>query len=291
MFRLWYCDQHEIPLPRGHKFPARKYGPLREALAVDTRFTFEPSPLAAPETIVLAHDRDYIHAFLNGTLDPRMIRRIGLPWSEGLVKRTLASVGGTLRATDDAFAHGWGGNLAGGTHHAFRSEGSGFCVFNDIAIAVRSTGRRAAIIDLDVHQGDGTASIFASDPNVFTLSIHASNNFPFRKQESAIDIALADGTGDDAYLNALRAVLPQAFEFRPEIAFYQSGVDGLACDRLGRLALTSAGLHKRDLIVFDACRSYGVPCVVTLGGGYSDPIEQTVAAHANTFWAAAEVLG
>jgi len=200
-------------------------------------------------------------------------------------------VGGTLRATDDALAHGWGGNLAGGTHHAFRSEGSGFCVFNDIAIAVRSTGRRAAIIDLDVHQGDGTASIFANDPNVFTLSIHASNNFPFRKQESKIDIALPDGTRDDAYLSALRAVLPQAFEFRPEIAFYQSGVDGLACDRLGRLALTHAGLLQRDLIVFDACRSYGVPCVVTLGGGYSDPIELTVAAHANTFRTAAEVLG
>jgi acetoin utilization deacetylase AcuC-like enzyme len=289
--RLWYCDQHDIPLSVGHKFPARKYALLREALAADTRFTFEPSPFAAVEKIALVHDPDYIHAFLNGTLEPRIIRRIGLPWSEGLVRRTLASAGGTLRATEDAVAHGWGGNLAGGTHHAFPSEGSGFCVFNDIAIAVRSAGRRAAIIDLDVHQGDGTATIFANDPNVFTLSIHASNNFPFRKQESVIDVALRDGTRDDSYLGALRGVLPRAFEFRPQIAFYQSGVDGLASDRLGRLGLTRAGLRERDLIVFEACRRYGVPCVVTLGGGYSDPIELTVAAHASTFRTAADVLG
>jgi acetoin utilization deacetylase AcuC-like enzyme len=264
---------------------------LRAALAADTRFTFEPSPLAAPEAIALVHDPDYIQAFLNGTLDPRVIRRIGFPWSEGLVRRTLASAGGTLRATRDALARGWGGNLAGGTHHAFRSEGSGFCVFNDIAVAVRSRGRRAAIIDLDVHQGDGTASIFANDPNVFTLSIHASNNFPFRKQKSVIDIGLPDGTGDDAYLRALRDVLPLPFEFDPEIIFYQSGVDGLRCDRLGRLDLTHDGLHERDLFVFEACRRYGVPCVVTLGGGYSDPIEMTVAAHASTFRTAADVLG
>jgi acetoin utilization deacetylase AcuC-like enzyme len=231
-----------------------------------------------------------VQAFLNGTVAPGIIRRIGFPWSEGLVRRTLASVGGTLRATEDAVARGWGGNLAGGTHHAFYAEGSGFCVFNDLAIALRFAARRAAIIDLDVHQGDGTASIFARDPNVFTLSLHGGNNFPFRKQKSTLDIALPDGTRDDEYLSALLAALPKVFEGGPEIAFYQSGVDALASDKLGRLDLTSAGLRRRDQMVFEACRTRGVPCVVTLGGGYSDPIELTVAAHAATFRTAAEVF-
>jgi acetoin utilization deacetylase AcuC-like enzyme len=257
---------------------------------VDTRYTFEPAPFADAEVIELAHDPAYVRAFLNGTVDPGIIRRIGFPWSEGLVRRTLASVGGTLRATDDALARGWGGNLAGGTHHAYYAEGSGFCVFNDLAIAVRSVGRRAAIIDLDVHQGDGTASIFAGDPNVFTLSLHGCKNFPFRKQQSTLDIAFPDGTQDDEYLSALSAALPKAFEHGPEITFYQAGVDGLASDKLGRLGLTPAGLRQRDLMVFEACQTRGVPCVLTLGGGYSEPIELTVAAHAATFRTAADVF-
>jgi acetoin utilization deacetylase AcuC-like enzyme len=289
--RLWYCDHHELPLPPGHKFPVQKYALLRDRLVLDTRFTFAQAPFAAAEAIERAHDPAYVQAFLNGTLDPRIIRRIGFPWSEGLVRRTLASVGGTLRATEDALATGWGGTLAGGTHHAFYAEGSGFCVFNDLAIAIRSAARRASIIDLDVHQGDGTAAIFAGDPSVFTLSLHGGNNFPFRKQESKLDIALPDGTRDDGYLSALVAALPKAFGHGPEIAFYQSGVDALASDKLGRLDLTPDGLRQRDQMVFEACRTRGIPCVVTLGGGYSDPIELTVAAHAVTFRTAADLFG
>jgi acetoin utilization deacetylase AcuC-like enzyme len=219
------------------------------------------------------------------------MRRIGFPWSEQLVRRTLASVGGTLAATAEARDTGFGGNLAGGTHHAFRAEGSGFCVFNDIAVAIRWLGRRAAVIDLDVHQGDGTASIFEDDPNVLTLSIHGENNFPFRKQRSRIDISLPDGTGDERYLSELRRALPKVYEFRPEVVFYQAGVDGLAGDRLGRLGLSHAGLAERDRTVFEIIRLAGLPVVVTLGGGYADPIKRTGEAHANTFRTAAVTLG
>jgi acetoin utilization deacetylase AcuC-like enzyme len=216
------------------------------------------------------------------------MRRIGFPWSEALVRRTLASVGGTVAAARDAVREGFGGTLAGGTHHAAGAEGSGFCVFNDLAVATLALRRdglaaRAAIVDLDVHQGDGTAALFESDPEVFTLSLHGSNNFPFRKQHSSLDVELPDGTRDDSYLEALEAALRPAVEFAPEIVFYQSGVDALASDRLGRLAFTPEGLKRRDEMVFDAVRTAGIPIVVTLGGGYSEPIERTVEAHAATF--------
>jgi acetoin utilization deacetylase AcuC-like enzyme len=288
--RLHYCDQHALPLPEGHKFPARKYGLLRSRIESDGIYRCEPAAPAALESIELAHDPAYVRAILTGTVDPRIMRRIGFPWSEQLVQRTLASVGGTLAATADALASGFGGNLAGGTHHAFHAEGAGFCVFNDVAVAIRAHRRRAAVIDLDVHQGDGTAAIFENDPEVLTLSLHGENNFPFRKQRSSIDIALADGTSDAEYLDRLTAVLPQVLAFRPAIVFYQSGVDALAGDRLGRLALTHEGLMERDRLVFEFVREHGIPVVVTLGGGYADPIERTVEAHANTFRAAAAVL-
>jgi acetoin utilization deacetylase AcuC-like enzyme len=237
------------------------------------------------------HDSRYVQAFLDGTLDPKVLRRIGFPWSEQLVRRTLASVGGTLQAARDALTAGWGGNLAGGTHHAFREEGSGFCVFNDIAVAVRALRiARPAIIDLDVHQGDGTAAIFADDPGVLTVSLHGSNNFPFRKQVSRIDVALPDGTMDAEYLRVLNSTLLRVEDFQPDLIFYQSGVDGLHCDRLGRLALTHEGLAERDRTIFNFCAATGVPCVVTLGGGYSDPIIETVRAHAATFRAAHRIL-
>jgi acetoin utilization deacetylase AcuC-like enzyme len=288
--RLWYCDQHKIPLPPGHKFPMRKYRLLRDRLAADGVFSMEPAPFADVAAIERVHDPAYVRAFLAGTLDARIMRRIGFPWSEGLVRRTLASMGGTLAATDDALAAGWGGNLAGGTHHAFRGEGSGFCVFNDIAVAIRQAGRRAAVVDLDVHQGDGTALLFENDPDVLTLSIHSAANFPFRKQRSKIDVELPDGTGDEEYLRLLAATLPAVFEFEPEILFYQSGVDALSGDRLGRLALTHTGLKQRDRMLMDACRGLGIPFVITLGGGYAEPIEQTAEAHANTFRTAWEVM-
>src|SRR5579872_3596158 len=226
--RLYYCDHHELPLPAGHKFPVQKYALLRQMLAADGCYQFEQAPFADPAIIRLVHDADYVQRFLDGTLTPSAMRRIGFPWSEGLVRRTLASVGGTLRAVADAMATGFGGNLAGGTHHAFRSEGSGFCVFNDIAIAIRKSGRRAAVVDLDVHQGDGTASIFEHDSAVLTVSLHGENNFPFRKQRSKIDVGFADGTGDEPYLAKLDEILTLVVEFGPEIIFYQSGVDALA---------------------------------------------------------------
>lgn len=287
---LYYTDHCPIPLPPGHKFPISKYSLLREILAVEGQCELQPAPPADPARIELAHDPSYVRAFLSGTLDATALRRIGFPWSEQLVRRTLASAGGTLAATADALACGFGGNLAGGTHHAFRAEGSGFCVFNDIAIAIRHCGRRAAVVDLDVHQGDGTASIFQDDPSVFTLSLHGANNFPFRKQRSRVDIGLPDGTGDDAYLQALSAVLPQIVEFRPEIVFYQSGVDALAGDRLGRLSLTFEGLRQRDRMVFEMCRLDGLPLVLTLGGGYADPVSRTVEAHANTYRGALQLF-
>jgi acetoin utilization deacetylase AcuC-like enzyme len=292
--KLYYCDDHVIPLPAGHKFPTQKYRLLRELLAADGTFEFEVAPFADPATIALAHDPEYVRRFLDGTVERQIMRRIGFPWSPELVRRTLASVGGTLRATDDALARGFGGNLAGGTHHAFRSEGAGFCVFNDIAIAIRSLldrrrVGRAAVVDLDVHQGDGTALLFEDEPGVLTLSMHGVANFPFRKQRSKIDVALADGASDAEYLSALDQALPQVFDFHPEIVFYQSGVDALAADKLGRLALTHDGLRLRDEMVLGRCKSDGIPVVITLGGGYAEPISLTVEAHANTFRCAARL--
>lgn len=293
---LYYTDHCELPLPPGHKFPIQKYRLVRELLRSDGVYQFAPAPAANPAVIELAHDRDYVEGFLTGTLPASAIRRIGFPWSEELVRRTLASVGGTLSATQDAFSDAFGGTLAGGTHHAFRGEGSGFCVFNDTAVAIqwaRREGRiqRAAVIDLDVHQGDGTASLFEDDPDVLTVSVHARNNFPFRKQRSKIDIELEDRTGDDLYLRTIEGVLPSVAAFKPDIVFYQSGVDALECDRLGRLSLTHEGLQERDRLVMTFCRNLDEPLVVTLGGGYGEPLEQTALAHANTYRMALEVFG
>lgn len=292
---LFYTDSYLLPLPEGHRFPIQKYRLLRDYLAMDGLFRFEPAPLADRAIVELAHDHDYVEAFLKGRLSSQTIRRIGFPWSEGLVRRTLASVGGTLAATSEALASGWGGNLAGGTHHAFRGEGSGFCVFNDIAIAIqwlRSTGqaRRAAVVDLDVHQGDGTAQIFQQEPEVLTLSVHCEVNFPFRKQQSKIDIALPQGTSDEEYLRVLGDVLPRVFDFRPEIVFFQSGVDVLASDRLGKLALTPEGVRRRDELVITSVKQSGLPLVITIGGGYAKPIELTAQAHATTYRTAAAIF-
>ncbi|MBL8174685.1 MAG: histone deacetylase [Bryobacterales bacterium] len=266
----------------------RKYAMVRDLLSLDGTFQFIEAPLAEPRVIELAHDAGYVRRFLDGTLDRAAIRRIGFPWSEGLVRRTLASVGGSLAAAEEATRAGWGGNLAGGTHHAFRAEGSGFCVFNDIAVVIeylRAQGRirRAAVIDLDVHQGDGTAQIFENDPGVLTLSIHGRNNFPFRKRSSTIDIDLPDRTGDAEYLATLHATLPRVFDFAPDFLIYQSGVDALSTDALGRLSLSLDGLAARDALVIESCFDYGRPFLITLGGGYSNPLENTAQAHANTF--------
>jgi len=296
MRRLFYTDHQVLPLPPEHRFPITKYRILRELLERDGYFSFEPGPPADVKTIELVHEREYVEAFMNGTLSAAAMRKIGFPWSEGLVKRTLASVGSTLAATREALATGWGGTLAGGTHHAFAAEGSGYCVFNDIAVAARwvqagSEIKRVAAVDLDVHQGDGTAHIFRDDPSVLTLSVHCKANFPLRKQQSRLDAELEAGVGDKEYLSVLGKTLRSVWEFDPEIVFYQSGVDGLASDRLGRLKLTHDGLRERDRMVMRGVKELGVPFVITIGGGYSDPIELTSEAHANTFRVAREVFG
>lgn len=201
-----------------------------------------------------------------------------------------------MAASYQALKTKFGGSLAGGTHHAFRGEGAGYCVFNDIAVAIhalRAEGKasRIAVVDLDVHQGDGTAQIFEDDPDVLTFSMHGRKNFPFRKQTSKVDVELEDEAGDEEYLRLLTQALPQVFDFRPDFVFYQSGVDPLRTDRLGRLAVTLEGLGVRDRMVFEAVRRSGCPVVVTLGGGYSDPIERTAEAHAQTFRVLAETIG
>ncbi len=292
---LFYTDHHDFPLPEGHKFPLPKYRILRKLLEPTGEFDLREAPLAGVGEIERIHDPDYVRDFVQGSLAPAAMRRIGFPWSEQLVQRTLASVGGTLAATREALAVGFSGTLAGGTHHAFRSEGSGCCVFNDIAVAIgmlRAEQRttRIAVIDLDVHQGDGTAQIFEDDDDVLTFSMHGSKNFPFRKQRSKLDVELEDGTADEEYLDRLVHALPQVVDFGPEFVFYQSGVDPLDSDRLGRLKVTMQGLKLREAMVCRAVRELGCPLVITLGGGYSDPIERTAEAHAQTFLTAVEIL-
>ena len=292
-FDLFYCDHYPFPLPPGHKFPLSKYRQLREELQSDACFYLHPASLADTQDIARVHGNDYISSFLAGTLDNAIMRRIGFPWSPELVTRTLASVGGTLSATKHALKTGWGGTLAGGTHHAYRNEGSGFCVFNDLAISIEWARAKAgiqkfAIIDLDVHQGDGTAAIFTGDASVFTLSLHGDRNFPLRKQQSVLDVPLPDGINDNDYLAALCGALNSVRQFQPQLILFQAGVDGLHTDKLGRLALTQEGLQQRDRMVADLAIELKTPLAITIGGGYSDPVEPTVRAHAQTFRAVAE---
>jgi acetoin utilization deacetylase AcuC-like enzyme len=293
---LFYTDHYTLPLPDGHRFPMAKYRMIRERLAATGKFNLTPAPIADVEIIKRVHDPSYVDAVITGTLFSAAQRRIGFPWSEGFVQRTLRSAGSTLAATEQALRTGWGGTLSGGTHHAFRAEGSGFCVFNDIAIAAQKLiddGRvkRVAVIDLDVHQGDGTAEIFNGRGDVFTLSVHCKVNFPFKKRTSVVDVELEEGLGDDEYLATLDRVLPQVADFKPAFVFYQGGVDVLATDTLGKLKLSADGVRDRDRRVFQFVKDLNVPVVVTQGGGYSKPIEATAEAHANTFLAALEVFG
>ncbi len=291
---LFYTDQYHFPLPEGHKFPLEKYGLLRQTLVSDPRFVFHPATLLSAQDVLRVHHPEYVNGFLNGTLERQIVRRIGFPWSPELVARTLASAGATLAATRFALETGFGGTLAGGTHHAFRAEGAGFCVFNDLAIAIEwaracTLLRRFAVIDCDVHQGDGTAAIFQDDPDVFTLSLHGARNFPFRKQKSTLDVELPDDTGDQAYLAALAPALEQVWRFSPQLVLFQSGVDGLETDSLGHLKLSRAGLLQRDEMVIGQTFMRRIPLVITLGGGYSQPIQHTVEAHAQTFVTAAKL--
>jgi acetoin utilization deacetylase AcuC-like enzyme len=296
---FFYPDVPDMPLPEGHRFPASKYRLLLELCRHERLFgsaALMPSPGATRDMLLRAHDPVYIDMMLAGTVAPDAMRRIGLPWSETLVARSRATVGGSLAAARVALEHGISGQLAGGTHHAHRDFGSGYCVFNDLAVASltlldEGVVQRIAIVDLDVHQGDGNAAILTPDPRVFVLSIHGEKNFPFRKVASDLDVGLPDGTEDGAYLDALTSALDAVVAFKPELVLYLSGADPLAADTLGRLSLTPSGLMQRDRQVFDTFKRRGVPLSIAIGGGYADPVSLTVDGYANTFRAAREVHG
>jgi len=287
----WSSAAYGIALPAGHRFPIEKYALLGErALAlglVDVERLGDP-PRATRAELFRVHTPGYVDALLAGTLDPGAMRRIGFPWSPSLVERSLRAVGGTSAAARAALERGIAMNLAGGTHHAFPDHGEGFCVFNDVAVAVRAlqhdgSAARAAIIDLDVHQGNGTHAIFAGDESVYTFSMHGARNYPFTRVAGDLDIDLPDGVGDEEYLARLAAALPRVLaESRPAIAFYLAGADAHEGDRLGRLALSFDGLARRDAMVLEACREVGIPVAVTIAGGYGRDIASTVQAHLNT---------
>ncbi|MCC6458394.1 MAG: histone deacetylase [Caldilineaceae bacterium] len=286
-------------LPPGHRFPMPKFGKIYQQLVrngIATLDQFHCPPRASREQLELAHSADYVDAYCNGTLDDRAMRRIGLPWSPALVNRTCTAVGGTLVAVELALEQGLAASTAGGTHHAHRDFGSGFCIFNDLAVAARHAQsalgiERILIVDLDVHQGDGTAAIFANDPSVFTLSLHCGDNFPFRKQSSDLDIELPVGMEDDAYLRTLAATLPDLLShFRPDLVLYDAGVDPHRDDKLGKLALSDAGLFERDRSVLEMCISRGIPVACVVGGGYDQDIDRLAQRHSLVHQAATEVF-
>ena len=289
--KAFYCDHFVLPLPEGHKFPMAKYARLRERIVGEG--LVEPGDLceampASWDDLALVHTGEYLRDVECGTVPRETQRRIGFPWSPQMVERARRSVGATIHAARAALEEGTAANLAGGTHHAFADRGEGFCVFNDVAVASRvllrdGLARRIVVIDTDVHQGNGTAAIFAAEPAVFTFSMHGAHNFPFRKEISDLDVTLDDGTGDEDYLARLAQHLPQVLDsHRPDVAFYVSGADPYEGDRLGRLKLTIEGLQRRDAFVFDQCHSRRIPVVVTMAGGYAPDIDAVVTSHANT---------
>ncbi|NMB87135.1 MAG: histone deacetylase [Chloroflexi bacterium] len=294
---VYYSDHITFPLPAGHRFPAAKYALLRQELLQQNILQEReliPATHIAPEIVTLAHTQAYFNSILDGSIDDRSMRQIGIPWSPELVRRSLSSVGGSLQAAQDALRQGIAGNLGGGTHHAMADQGRGFCVFNDLAIVSlywlqNQIVRKIAIIDLDVHQGDGNAALLGKNPHVFTFSMHGAKNYPFHRVPSTLDIDLPDGTQDQEYLAALENALPRVLAFRPEIIFYLAGVDPLAEDRLGRLQLSMQGLAQRDYLVLNACRSNQIPVAIVMGGGYAQPIEHTARAHAQTYRVAKEI--
>jgi acetoin utilization deacetylase AcuC-like enzyme len=296
--KVFYSDHYAIELPPNHRFPIEKYRLLREGLLEQEILApgqLFQSPLASREVITLAHTSDYFDSIYSGNIDPRLMRQIGLPWSRELVRRSLASVGGAICAAEEALSKGFSGNLAGGTHHALAGEGQGFCVFNDLAVAAlhlfqQGRIRKAAIIDLDVHQGNGTAAILGSHQDVFLFSMHGEKNYPFRKVPSTLDVGLPDNAGDTQYLFALQRALPAVIAFDPDIILYQAGVDPLQQDRLGRLSLSMAGLAERDYLVLSTCKQNDIPIALAMGGGYARPIQLTVDAHLQTYRIAAEIF-
>ncbi len=288
---LWSSASYAIPLPDGHRFPMAKYALLRDGVLAEGLVPPErlhDPPRAPLDDLLLVHTAEYVTQVTTGTLPYIEQRRIGLPWSEAFVERAYRVVRGTCEAAEAALQHGVAMNLAGGTHHAFPHRGEGFCTFNDVAVAIRRLQRaghvrRVAVVDLDVHQGNGTHACFADDPDVYTFSMHGARNFPFHKVPGTLDVELADGTGDDAYLAQLAHHLPRVLHAaRPDLVVYLAGADPHAGDRLGRLALSFEGLRRRDWMVLESCREVGLPVCATIAGGYGKDVHDTVAVHLNT---------
>jgi acetoin utilization deacetylase AcuC-like enzyme len=302
--QAFHSDTFVLPLPEGHSFPMSKYRLLRERVEAELpQIDLREAPMASDGELALAHSPTYVSHVADGLLSAAQQREIGFPWSPRMVERARRSVGATVAAARAALRDGVGANLAGGTHHAYADKGSGYCVFNDVAVAARlmqaETHRqhrrllRVAVIDLDVHQGNGTAAIFRDDPTVFTLSMHGEKNFPFRKEASDLDVNLPDGCGDADYLDALDSALNQLWSHHvnamPCLIFFVAGADPHEGDRLGRLKLTAAALAERDRRVFDAAQSRGIPVAVSMAGGYGKNIADTVAIHFNTLKLASEL--
>src|SRR5574343_103228 len=296
----YYADHFVLPLPEGHRFPMRKYSRLRDLLAGELPgVRFVEAPAASDGELALVHTPAYIQGIAQGTLDAAYYREIGFPWSPAMAERARRSVGASVAAARAALAEGLAGNLAGGTHHAYAHKGGGFCVFNDIAVTARlmqaevwRTRKQAlpvAVIDLDVHQGNGTAHIFAKDASVFTLSLHGEKNFPFRKEPSDLDVGLPDGCTDEAYLQALHQALAEMEgRFAPQMVIYLAGADPHEGDRLGRLKLTMDGMAARDRVVFDWVWQRRLPLMLCMGGGYGHDIETTVQVQMQTLATALE---
>ncbi len=298
MFVTYHPD-YVVDIGTSHRFPIQKYSLVYAQLmtegTVHASHVVPPVPVALAD-LLLVHTPDYVERFLAGAMSRQEMRLLGLPWSEALVRRARLAVHGTITASLLAFEHGLAANLAGGSHHAFTDHGEGFSVFHDMAVAIRVLQRdhglqRAAVIDCDVHQGNGTATIFQNDSRVFTCSFHGEKNYPFRKARSNLDVNLPDGTGDAAYLAALRAHIPAMLrEVRPAMVWYQAGVDPYDGDQLGRLALSMDGLRQRDAYVLTTCREAGIPVVITMGGGYAPQIQDIVEAHCNTIRTACRLV-
>lgn len=288
---VWSSARFTFPLSHDHRFPLGKYALLRDRLIsegiVGEENVLEPEGATDTE-LTLVHAPDYVHRFTHGLLTPHEVRRLGFPWSPELVERSRRAVGGTVAAARHALLHGIAMNLAGGTHHAFADHGEGFCVFNDVAVAIRLLQRvtpklRAAVIDLDVHQGNGTHSLFSDDASVFTFSMHGRRNYPFRKVPGSLDVELDDGTGDEEYLMVLQEAMPRVLAAAaPDIVFYIAGADPHEGDSIGRLAITFNGLARRDSYVLEQCREVGLPVAIVIGGGYGRDIHDTVAVHVTT---------
>lgn len=294
--KIFYSDTFVLPLPDGHRFPMAKYSMLRERVATAGFADLCVPQAVTDEEILRAHDEGYLRRAERGTLTRQEIRRIGFPWSERMIHRSRRASGGTVGACLAALEDGLSANLAGGTHHAFSDRGEGFCVFNDSAIAARAVQaaghvERVVVLDTDVHQGNGTASILEGDHSAFTFSIHGEKNFPFHKETSDLDVPLPDGADDTAFLKALSGGLDRALERADaQLAIFLAGADPLAEDRLGRLSVTKEGLVERDRMVLKACRERDLPVAITMAGGYARHVEDTVDVHFATVERAAKML-